>query len=176
MLISTESYNRYLLSPTEKEFFKRLVPLSYIINEWTWTKAHFLGLPSKYGVLPSIILADLLLMSENGNHPISKEDYNNKYSNNLALLESGSNWQSKSNVYENKSYRAYKNWRYAAEDYSDYLTFTRQFDYLLIANNFIDQAAQIALGKNATSCYSKRIITLINQLGLSELDGKIRKT
>ena len=163
------------MTDEEKAFFKRLVPLSYIVSEWTMLKAQFLNLPSQRGVLPSIILSDILLMSDYGKHPISKDDCNNKYSHNLALLKVDARWKGKVNIFEEESYRAYKNWRYFGEDYSDYLTFSRKFDNLLISNNFIDQAAHLSFDKPSSSCYHKEMIKVYNLLGLEDFDGKIKR-
>lgn len=175
MLISVDSYNRYLLSKEEKIFFKKLVPLVYIINEWTIAKAQFLGLNSHKGVLPSILITDILLSSNYGKEPVSQEDCLGKYSNNLALLESDSRWSGKSNIYKDKSYKAFKNYRFFAEEYSDYLTFSREFDNLLISTNIIDQAAHLTLGRRKEACYSSNMIATINKLGLQEIDAQTKR-
>lgn len=184
MLINTETYNRHLLTYEAKTFLKKLVPLSYVVSQWTFDKGLFLNIDTPRGILPSIILADILLMSKNGTHPVSQEDCNSKYSNNLALIQSDRYWTGKSNIYEGKSYCAFKTWRDFAETYSDHLTFSRLYDNALSSPNVIDQAAHLQIAKleierekdknldilNPTCYSSKEIITIIASLGLEEFD------
>lgn len=176
MLINTDTYNRHLLTTESKIFLKKLVPLSYVVSQWTFDKGLFLNITTVRGILPSIILADILLMSNNGTHPISKEDCNSKYSNNLALIQVDRFFTGKSNIYEGKTYCAFKTWREFAEYYSDFLTFSRRFDNVLASSNLIDQAAHLQVAKleqDPTLCYSsKEIITIINGLGLDEFDQR----
>lgn len=173
-MINLSSYSRGQLTVEEQEFFAKLVPLAQLIQHWTYVKADFRGVPSRQGALTSLIVAEILIASDFGRHPVAQSELNSKYSNNLVLLPAGGYWKGKIQLYGGQQYRAYKTWRNFAEDYSDYLCFSKEHDNLLISTSFVAQSACLALTKPSPIVYNRSIIQTINRLGLEEFDGQAR--
>lgn len=170
MLISLTKYNRETLSKPEQDFLVKLVPLARKIQEWTLMKADFLGTPCPRGVLTSITLADILYRSEWGAHPLCKPEHNNRYSNNLSLLEAGQHWKGRVQEYEGKRYRSYKDWRECGLDISDDLTFSRSYDIVLACAWEKDQIKAMSLHRPNYKKYQRDISKLIDRFYLSEFN------
>lgn len=158
------------LTYEQKDFLYKVIPLARLIQEWTRSKAHFMRLASPCGLKASLTIAEIIIASEWGNHPVAQPVYERKYSNNLMLLEAGEHWKGKTHKHKNTKYRAYKNWSEFAVDYSDHKVFTREHDATLLATKVIDQINLTSLTKGTTIEYNKEIITIINSLGLLEFD------
>lgn len=170
LIICLTRHNRETLSKQEQDFFVRLVPLARCVQRWTMMKAHFLGTPCPRGVLPSLTLADIIRSSQWGAHPLSKPEHNNRYCNNLSLLETGQYWKGKVQEFEGKKYRAYKDWRECGIDISDYYTFTRSFDLVLASSKEEDQIKAMSVTRPDYKKYAREISKLIETYYLSEFN------
>lgn len=149
------------------DYLEKLIPLSRLISDWTRMKAEFIYLDSPGGIDSTIILAEILIRSEWGDHPVSREfvqGEKTKYSNNLSLLECGEHWRGKSNLYEGISYRAYKDWKVFAVDYSDHLTFSRGYDEVLQETDFLDQIRLFSLTKEDPEYYNRLMLETITKV------------
>lgn len=173
MIISLTKHNRNLLNKQQQDFFTKIVPLAIKIQKWTYFKASFLNIQCPRGFLPSITLADAILASNWGDHPISKPEYENKYSNNLSLMEAGEYWKGKTHEYEEKTYRAFSDWHSWGITYSDELTFSRSFDLALLCVKEDDQVKAYAFDKEHPNKYYHDIKSLISDYNLSEFNAII---
>jgi len=177
MIISVSKYNRSSLTDSQKEFFRNLVPLASLIQDWSQSKAQFLNIDSPVGIFPSLVMADIITASDCGEHPISKAKYGSRYSNNLSLLKSDKYWSGKSHTYsDGVVYRSYSDWRAFAVDYTDYLCFNSQYRDLLLSKNLLDQINIKSLEKINSSSYNSILISTIKSLGLEEFDGIQKRT
>lgn len=164
------SGNRESLNIDQRNFLAKLIPTIQLIQIWSMDKADFENIKTEVGVLPSIVLIDILLASNWGNHPISREEYNKKYSNNLTLMESNAYWFGKKHKYDDKEYKAYKDWGAFCVDYTDYIAFSGLFDKLLRTKDQEGQLVQLALTKEDPKVYQARGETLIDFYSLGEFD------
>lgn len=162
LLINLESYNRNSLSLDQQDFLTKIVPLSQLISNWIVGKCQFANKPTRHGIFPSIIMSEIILKSEWGSHPISKSEYNNKYSNNLTLLEADKFWNGKKQKFENKSYKAYKDWGSWSVDFSDYIVFSGEFDRTLKCTDVSSQIPQWGLTNSNSACYNREYSGLID--------------
>lgn len=172
MIISVSKYNRSNLTEEQQEFFRNLVPLAVLIQEWSIGKAGFLNIKSPEGIKPSVVMAEIIVLTDCGNHPISQAKYINRYSNNLSLIKADKSWTGKTHKYiDNEVYRSYPDWRAYAVDYTDYICFNAEYRKLLENPNILDQINVLSLVKNNSSSYNSKLISTINSLGLEEFDG-----
>jgi len=172
LIISVSKYNRSNLTSDQKDFFKNLVPLAGLIQEWSKTKAEFLNIRTPGGIKASLVMAEIIVESDCGNHPLSQPKYGNRYSNNLSLIRSDKYWTGKTQTYEDGNiYRAYPDWRAFAVDYTDYLCFNSQYRDLLNSYSLLDQINVLSIEKINSSAYNSILISTINSLGLEEFDG-----
>ena len=174
MLISLKTYNRGKLKPEQQEFLLKIVPLARLIAEWTQAKAEFLGIPNARGFKTSFILGDILYFSQFGEHPVSLEQFNNRYANNLGLIQADRYWRGKTHLFRGILYRAYQDWRSFAVDYSDYYCFSRRFDKILSSSNLLEQIELMSLTKINPLDYNTEVIITITSLGLEEFDTSQR--
>lgn len=169
-----------MISKEQAEFLDKLIPLAHLVQNYVFNKVPFTNLEySPGGLYPSVTVAEILIQSNWGDHPVSKDDmlYNTakgvskRYSNNLTLLEVSEGWKGKSNPYEGKVYRAYKDWQTFAADFSDYIVFSGKFDSVLIEPNPYTQLDLFALTKESPGEYYDSMITIINKAQFY-LDGR----
>jgi flagellum-specific peptidoglycan hydrolase FlgJ len=156
------------------DFIKKIVPWARLINEWTIYKADFALINSPRGIFTSLVLADIILMSEWGTHPVSRSEYQNGYSNNLSLLKSNEYWDGKKRTYNNIEYKAFKDWESYAIEASDYLTFSRQFDDLLREKSLNNQIELYSKFKEYPESYCDNIELLIRFYSLTKYDIKTK--
>lgn len=142
MIVATNRDNRQEWTREQIDFFMKLLPFAVKTQEWTANKAEFMGVPSP-GIHVCITLADLILTSEWGTHPLSKPTYIGRYSNNLGLVEQGKWWGGKTHLFQDKRYRAYKDWNDFILDLTDEYTFTRQYDNVLEALSIEGQLQEL---------------------------------
>jgi hypothetical protein len=113
-------------------FLEKVVPWMRLCQEYTKGKAEFLGrYRTEAGILSSVLLADCLIVTREGEHPLSKEEYRGRYANNLFLLEAPEKWSGKVQKLEGKRYRSYKTYHDLVTDYSDLLVFSGLYDDVL---------------------------------------------
>jgi flagellum-specific peptidoglycan hydrolase FlgJ len=170
MIISLTRDNREKLSKSQQEFFLKLVPISRKVQEWTYHKSSFLNVPCPKGILASVTIADVLYKSSWGSHPISQAEYLNKYSNNINLIEAGEHWKGKVHTYEERKYRAYKDWRDWGIDQSDYYVFSRAYDLALFSSTESTQIRAISVTNRDYSSYYNKVLDLIKEYNLSEFN------
>ncbi len=151
-----------MLNKEQTEFLQKLIPLCNKISEYTKLKGEFLGIETPVGFHVGLLIAEIIIQSDWGRKEISQPIYINRYSNNLALLPGGQYWQGKTNCHEGIEYRAYKDWKTFAIDYSDYLTFSRGFDDVLKEYGCRRQIELFSLTKNNPQEYTREVIEIIN--------------
>lgn len=80
---------------------------------------------------PNLILADLIIESQFLTWPLSKENYGNRYANNLTRIKFNEEWSGKHIEYEGVKYKTYRDFLHFASDYSDLFCFSDKYDSLL---------------------------------------------
>ncbi len=164
-------YGREELTEQEFQFLYKIVPLARLVQSWTKLKADFAGVRSPAGVYASLLAAEMLLQSDYGRHPLAQDSYNRKYSNNLALIPAHKYWKGKGHEFEGVKYRAYKDWRDFAVDYSDFLSFSNEYVQVLKAPLLLEQVDKFSLTKPNPIEYNREVISIITLLGLEEFDN-----
>lgn len=162
-------------------FLEKLIPRALLIQEYCYYKSEFNNIDSPYGLLPSVIVSEILIRSNWGKHRVCQEEIvfetpkgiSKRYSNNLALLEVGKTWKGKSNIIDGVDYRAYRDWQVFAADYSDYMVFSGLFNEVLAAGSPNEQFELFALTKNNPEEYHRDMLETIN-IAQWYLDGKER--
>lgn len=167
-MINLNRANRKDLIAEDKDFLVKAVALAKTISEWTSTKADFLNRPRNY-VSPMLILADILVESEWGKHPLAQSHYNKRYSNNLTLLKVDDLWQGKSQKYEGKEYKAYSDWLHFATDYSDLLTFSARYQPIIKTFDYTEQLKRLANIKSKPKEFQARVNALVDFYVLKDL-------
>jgi len=170
MRYDLENFNRNSLTLEQQIFLCKIIPLAQLIQDWIINKAQFAKKPSKFGLFPSLVISEIIIQSQWGEHVLSKEEYNNRYSNNLCLLESDKFWIGKKHKYQDKVFRAYKDWGNFATDFTDYVVFSGLFDDILKSNNLEDQLIWWGRTKQDSSSYSGNMELLISFFNLKEFD------
>lgn len=151
------------LTNEQMQVVDRVLPFAILISDWSRLKAEFLNLHNPRGIYPSVILSEIIIQSNWMLHPIAQTEItirsarkeSHRYSNNLALLPVNNGWRGKSNEFDGVEYRAYKDWQVFAIDYSDYLTFTREFDDLLCEHSPERQLEAWSLTKTDETWYDQ---------------------
>lgn len=156
------------LTIEQKEAFRILAPLSSVISEWIWAKACFLNKPYT-NIFTSVVLADLIYSSNFLSHPISKQKFNTRDSNNLTLIEKDKYWEGRANVFEGKSYKSYRDNLHFASDYSD--IFSNRYDEALAAECVSQQVDLLSLKKPNPIVYNREMKNFIINYGLGDFDG-----
>lgn len=166
MALGINRGNRKGLSLEQKDFLLKANSLAGTISEWTNEKAIFLRLPNLYRLSPAVILADILIESQWGTHPLSQPLFNKKYANNLSLLAADKVWEGKIQDYNGKSYRAYQDWAHFATDYSDILVFSERYKPILRTEN---QLQVLASGKEDPILFAAKASALIEFYELTKI-------
>ena len=170
MGINLSKFNRSDLSEEQKEFLRKAAPLAKVVSEWVFNKCKFIRKPTINGIYPSLILGQVVLESHWGTHPVSRDNHNNRYSNNLSLLEANTSWKGKIQSYEDKKYRAYQNWMHFATDYSDYIVFSGLYDQLLMTEDYLDQLKLLSSLEEDSLVYQVKLQTLLDFYNLYLID------
>ncbi len=131
-----------------EDFLNKVIPLSRQISDWVRDKSIFVRKRIVSPILPSVVVADLVLQSGWGTHPLSQPYYNKRYANNLAVLEADDFWQGRVHIIKvneaDKEYRAYQDWIHFATDYSDMIVFTKLYDRLLDTTDYKLQIRELS--------------------------------
>lgn len=155
----------------QQDFFDKVIPLGVVIQNWTWSKCLFRNkVSTSNGIFASILIADMLLSSEWGEHRLAQVDFRGNNSNNLVLLE-GENWEGKVNLYRGVKYRSYKNWKEFGIDWSDFIVWSDIYNEALICTDVESQAKQYSRSKPDPVVYNDKLIALIEQCRLWEIDN-----
>jgi hypothetical protein len=170
VIVSTSTCNREKLTKPQQDFLVKVVPLARKIQEWTLFKSSFLNIKCPEGILASITIADIILSSEWGTHPIARPEFNNKYSNNLCLNKAGESWKGKFHIYKDQKYRAYKDWRDFGINLSDDYCFSRDYDHVLGYSREEDQINALSVLKADHKQYAKVISLIVEYYFLSEFN------
>jgi flagellum-specific peptidoglycan hydrolase FlgJ len=163
-------FHRGELDKAQKDFFMKVIPFARKVQEWTHLKSSFLNIDCPRGVLTSITIADIILASSWGNHPISKTEYLNRYSNNLSLVEADDNWKGRVNVHEGKNYKAFKDWQEFSVSLSDDYCFSRYFDLVLVCRKQETQIQALSYTKPDYKAWAEAITQLISYYNLQEFN------
>lgn len=132
-----------------EDFLNKVIPLARQISDWTRDKAIFIRKKIVSPILPSVVVADIVIQSGWGSHPLSQPHFNKKYANNLTLMEADDFWQGRVHVLKtengaDKEYRAYQDWIHFATDYSDMIIFTKLYDNLLNTTDYKLQIRELS--------------------------------
>jgi len=139
----------------------RIVPLGIFVQEQTIAKAFVTEKETVSGIFSSIICAVIILKSNWGIHPVAQHD-------NLALILSHKFWKKSVFDFDGKKYRAYKNWREFAIEYSDLLAFQNGYEDILKINSRNEQLKALSIKESGLE-YDK-MAQIIRDYGLSEFD------
>lgn len=161
--------NRASLTSEQRDFLIKVVPLSQLIQQWVHGKCVFTRKSTQVGIHAPLVAADLIIQSDWGTHAIAQPELRGKYSNNLGLLQVNDYWHGKSNTHRGIIYRAYKNWRDFACDYSDDLIFNEANESLFSATGIAAQAEQLSNLRTDPKSYNGKLMALIDFYGLMEI-------
>lgn len=166
--VSINQGSRKNLSEEERDFLLKAIPLAKAISKWVNDKIVFLRIPAINTINPSLVLADMIIESSYGTHPVSQVHNNGKYSNNLSLLKVDELWQGKVQTYEGKVYKCYQDWIHFGTDYSDLIVFTKLKDILKISS-LEDQINFFAKTKENPKFFSAKASVLLSYYDLKDL-------
>jgi len=158
------------LSKPERDFLNKITPLAITISQWTRDKAYFLKVPIKHSIYPSIIIADIIIESNWGTHPLAQPQYNKRYSNNLTLSEVDEIWEGKIQRYAKKEYKAFQDWAHFATDYSDRLIFSHKYKSLFNTSDYKKQIESLSKYKPEPRHFAAKCETLLDFYFLFEMD------
>lgn len=167
-MINISRPSRNALSRANKEFLAKAIPWSGTISKWVGEKALLLKLPVQYQMYPCVALADILIESNWGTHPLSLESYERKYSNNLTLLKVDSQWDGKSHQWEGNSYKAFKDWVHFCANYSDVVIYSNILAEILQAPSIEDQIDVLSKTKAEPLAFAVKAKTIIDLYHLSD--------
>lgn len=147
-----------------------MVPWCLTISSWTEQKFK-LARRTGNRLQPVVALAHIIVESNWGNHPLSKELLDKKPANNMALLEVDSMWLGKHHKMEmsGKAYKVYVNLNHFASDYSDSLVFTGALSPIIEGVTVAEQVAKLAALKDDPKVYEARLNTIIEFYSLDKL-------
>lgn len=124
-MIATDPYK--ILPLRQQQFFVRAAEFSFYLSGQVQNKRQFMyGDTSR--VSSTLLLAEILLQSRFGEHPLAGEKYpekEGKWANNLALLELDESWTGKWIKYDKVIYKSFKNWLDFGTNWTDILAFRR---------------------------------------------------
>jgi len=116
-----------ILPPQQKIYLIKSIDYSWYLWNQTVAKFHFFKGHCE-PISSTLILAELLLKSEFGEHPLAQEVYppkTTKGANNLMLLENDTSWTGKLLKYEGKEYKSFANWEEFGVHFTDLLVFRK---------------------------------------------------
>jgi hypothetical protein len=154
----------------EFNFLERLLPWSKFLNQQTKLKAQWIRRIPFDGIFPSIAVADILIQTDFGKHPVSKEAFRGRQSNNLALLEVDRIWEGDRTKYLGTTYKMFENWQSFYIHWSDLLVFRSP----LIFTKSYDEQIEV-ISKDRLIGYNETMLTLIQKYDLTEFDNGIEK-
>lgn len=162
--------NRETLDTNQKNFLIKVIPITQLIQIWSIDKADFNYINSPSGILPSVTLSEMIIQSHWGSHPLSKEEFNKRYSNNLTLLEYTEFWHGKKHKFEGNTYRAYRDWGAFCVDFTDHIVFSDLFTELLETNQCDKQIEVLAQTKLDPKIYQAKAEATVDFYNLQEFD------
>lgn len=160
------------MTAEQRDFIRRLVPWSRFLAQQTIAKGQvFKRYPNTIGIHPSVIVADIILISDWGTHPVSKWKFRNReLGNNLCLLPCDKNWEREHSKYENVDYKLFVSWEHFFSHLSDLLVFGDVFGKLLNHREVSEQINYMSLFRSDLIGYNEDIVTTINKYNLSEFN------
>jgi flagellum-specific peptidoglycan hydrolase FlgJ len=158
------------LVKSQRDFLSKLIPLCRLISEWTYSKSEFIGVRSPRGVSTSLLLAEILLKSDWGTHPISQMDFFNKYSNNLSLELADDDWKGKSHTFREVKYKAYRDWESYGVSRSDEFVFNEKYRELIKKARLLEQVKELSKFNEHPEKMCANIELYINAYQLWEFD------
>lgn len=154
------------LTEEQNNFILRLGPWVYFLNQQTRLKAKIIkGVPF-IGVYPSVAMAEILVRSQFGDHPASKEKFRGRQSNNLDLLEVDDSWAGDRTRHNGATYKMFENWQHFFIHWSDQIVFKKP--QVINANNYFNQIDAFAQGQPIG--YNEILLRTINEFNLTEFD------
>lgn len=171
MYIDMTCDNRGSLTQNQKEFLERVIPWAKFIQDQTQAKAHvFKNIPSPFGIYASVVLADIIVKSNWGEHPLSQPTYKRKAANNLCLLEATPEWSNEQIKYEGTEFKLFENFESFSIHYSDLIIFSGNFKPLLDTASLEKQTQLMGLYNHSLESYNERLNIIISSFGLREFD------
>lgn len=168
--INLRKYGRSKLTEAQQSFLCRLAPAGQLIQDHTLIKSNFMRVPSPAGILASVVIADILIVSQWGTHPVSKKRYLNKAANNLSLLKTSEFWLKHTVSYEKEEYRCYNDWGEYCRDVSDYYVYSGKYGGILGCRDQRQQIDKFSYTREEQAKHKDQMLILIRDLGLDEFD------
>ena len=148
---------------TSQRFIESVAPGA--INGW-----------NKYGVLPSVTVAQAIIESGWGRSGLATQTHNlfgikGSYNGNSVTMRTREVYGGRS-VYINDSFRAYANNSQSVEDHGDFLYVNSRYRNLLGDTNYVSVARKLQADGYATDPnYANALIRMVQTYGLSQLDS-----
>ncbi len=168
--VDPDRLKRKGLLDNQIEFMEKLVPWSQFVQNQTFNKAVMEGKETQHGFFAALIAAHAIDKSDWGRHPISACKYDETLCNNLCLVESHKYWTRMVVNYEGVVYKAYKNWRECAIDFSDILAWFSGYEDVLQQGNIEDQINLMSLREPAPEAYRATIMHLVTVYELADFN------
>jgi DNA mismatch repair ATPase MutS len=169
MVINLRNHNRNRLPISQKEFLIKVIPWAWDISDRIIDYAMLLRKPIKNTILPQLVLADILIESKWGEHPISQPLLDKKYSNNLSLLVVDDIWEGKDQLFEGTKYKAFKDYNHFASGYADWIIYNRNLSPILDSKDLETQLSILASMKSNPSLFMAKAETIIEFYDLESL-------
>lgn len=160
------------LTQKQLEYLEILIPWAWDIETQSELKMTQLrGFKRAAGFSAILFACTVILKTNWGEHPLSKEKIKGKESNNLLLLPTTPWWEGRVTKYDGLDYKAFENWEEFCIHFSDLVVFSKKYDQLLVNSNYLSQIKLYCdLTDDNLVCYSD-YIKLLKLLGIkSEQD------
>lgn len=171
MIIDLKKSNRSTLTKDQKEFLERIIPWGVFLQEQTKIKAsYFKGIDQSNGIYASIVLSFIIIESNWGTHPVSKDIYKSRPANNLCLLEADDYWEGRKLKLDDKLYRSFEDYEEFFIHYSDIIVFSKWYKDLIETKNFNEQILIFCMQTSQKPYYNEKIKAMIELYNLGEFD------
>lgn len=156
----------------EKVFFVRIVPLAQRIQSQSSLKFEESTGITTGGIFASLVIADILVSSEFGNHPLAKDKYAPRIpGNNFNLSESSTWWERDRScvLIDGLKYKCYRSWEEFVNNQSDEYAYTDMFDSLLQTTDLETQIYLMHVHRRAED-WADKVKSTIRDYKLSRFD------
>lgn len=158
------------LTPEQYSLLSRLVHWAQFTRQQSVLKSLYLRHAQVNGPYPSIIIADCLLQTEWGEHPVCKHMFRNKDANNMNLLTVDDVWEGEKTRYKGKVYKMFANWNHYYTHLSDLISLTSQFEKVNTSTSLDAQLNAWNTLRSKNLSYNEDILQIIKQYELRRFD------
>lgn len=158
------------LTNEQYSLLSRLVHWAQYTRHQSILKSRYFHYQEVAGPLPSILIADSLLQTEWGTHPVSLDVFRNKDANNMNLLTVDDVWEGEKTRYQGKAYKMFMNWNHYFTHLSDLISFTSQFGNLSTFTTIEDQLKVWSTLRSKNLSYNEDILQIIKKYELRRYD------